>query len=46
MPINSTVVYVEIVTLPILEVAAIPVNGTPISVTTDPREEVAEIPVG
>ena len=45
-PVRDTVVKVDIVTLPIEVVAESPVSGTPIPVTTVPREEVAEIPVG
>ena len=45
-PVNSTVVYVEIVSEPVLVVAETPVKGTPIAVTTEPIEVVAETPVG
>jgi len=45
-PVNSTLVYVEIVIEPVLVVAETPVKGTPITVTTEPIEVVAETPVG
>ena len=45
-PVKDTDVKVDIVTLPTEDVAESPLRGTPIPVTTDPRDEVAETPVG